>query len=117
LIDNGVQFTGFGLWVQHKFSSYLILVMLWWKQGRSQGTNFFSSPFFNNIYNFSLSNKVIKILAPLNFIFYFRHWMEAFELGIVPWSIYFDGLRPNIETDGPIDRSAWLEVTDLPIIY
>jgi hypothetical protein len=26
-----VQFTGFGLWVQHKFSSYLILVMLWWK--------------------------------------------------------------------------------------
>jgi len=30
-IDNGVQFTGFGLWVQHKFSSYLILVMLWWK--------------------------------------------------------------------------------------
>jgi hypothetical protein len=32
--------------------------------------------------------------------------MEAFELDIVPWSLYFDGLRPNIETDGPIDRSA-----------
>jgi len=43
--------------------------------------------------------------------------MEAFELDIVPWSLYFDGLRPNIETDGPIDRSAWLEVTDLPITY
>ena len=35
--------------------------------------NFFSSPFFNDIYNFSLSSKAIKILVPLNFIFYFRH--------------------------------------------
>jgi hypothetical protein len=35
--------------------------------------NFFSNPFLNNIYNFSLSSKAIKILIPFNFIFYFRH--------------------------------------------
>jgi len=35
--------------------------------------NFFSSPSLNDIYNFSLSSKAIKILAPLNFIFYFHH--------------------------------------------
>jgi hypothetical protein len=42
--------------------------------GRDPGLarNFFSSPSLNNdIYNFSLSSKAIKILAPLNFIFYF----------------------------------------------
>jgi len=49
-----------------------------WSQGgagRGPGPckEFFSSPSLNNIYNFSLSSKAIKILAPLNFIFYFRH--------------------------------------------
>jgi len=37
--------------------------------------NFFSNPSLNDIYNFSLSSKAIKILAPFNFIFYFRHWV------------------------------------------
>ena len=39
---------------------------------------FFSSPSLNDIYNFSLSSKVIKILAPLNFFFYFRHCMHVY---------------------------------------
>jgi hypothetical protein len=40
--------------------------------------NFFSNLFLNNIYNFSLSSKAIKILIPFNFIFYFRHWVYTF---------------------------------------
>jgi hypothetical protein len=40
--------------------------------------NFFSSTSLNNIYNFNLSSKAIKILAPLNFIFYFRHKWPPF---------------------------------------
>ena len=30
--------------------------------------------------------------------------------------VYFDELRPNIISNGPIDRFAWVEITDLPII-
>jgi hypothetical protein len=59
----------------------LIVIVITTRGGAREGLagapaparNFFSSPSLNNIYNFSLSNKAIKILAPLNFIFYFRH--------------------------------------------
>ncbi|KAJ6998550.1 hypothetical protein NC653_014655 [Populus alba x Populus x berolinensis] len=42
--------------------------------------------------------------------------MEAFEKDISTWRIYFDELRPSIISDDPIDRFAWVEITDLPII-
>jgi hypothetical protein len=44
-------------------------------QGPGFARNFFSSPSLN--INISLSSKAIKILASLNFIFYFRHWVCA----------------------------------------
>lgn len=42
--------------------------------------------------------------------------MEAFEMNLTTWSVYFDELRPSIDSDGPIDRYAWIEVIDFPLL-
>jgi hypothetical protein len=58
--------------------------------------NFFSSPSLNNIYNFSLNSKAIKILAPLNFIFYFHHCLVGLRDMVILlclWPQNFSGVN------------------------